>query len=70
MESYLKLKIETEFWSVFSHIRTEYEEILRTRETPDTDSFHAVNRISNIKLFLPVKLFSSKDSQENNYARV
>ena len=40
------------FWSVFSHIRTEYEEVslriqsncrkIRTRKTPNTDTFHAV----------------------------
>ena len=29
------------FWSVFSRIRTEYEEI-RTRKTPNTVTFHAV----------------------------
>ena len=34
------------FWSVFSHIRTDYGEIksrIRTRITPSTDTFHAVD---------------------------
>ena len=32
------------FWSVFSRIQTEYGEIrsIRTRKTPNTDTFHAV----------------------------
>ena len=34
------------FWSVFSHIRTEYEKI-RERITPYIDTFYAVLLIEN-----------------------
>ena len=38
------------FWSAFSCIRTEYGEIackkIRTRKTPNTDTFHAVQDLS------------------------
>ena len=56
------VQIQNYFWSVFSHIRTEYGEILRmspysvrmrenlgrmqTRITPNTDTFYAVSYIS------------------------
>ena len=38
------------FWSVFSRIRTEYEcGKLRTKKTPNLDTFHTVNLPSNQK---------------------
>ena len=52
------------FWSVFSHIWTEYGEISvrmgekRTRKTPNTDTFHAVSR------FLIYELLSPKANEE------
>ena len=39
------VQIRSVFWSVFSHIRTEYGEILRKygpEKTPFLDTFHAV----------------------------
>ena len=60
------------FWSVYSHIRSEYGDLrskypyslqmrkIRTRKTPNTDTFHAVIMSPILSLLLALITYSSR----------